>query len=395
MTHTRHLTRFAAGLAAAAAASAVLFAPASHAGLANQVQSQQAAAQTLQQQINADSTQIAATSGGLAKARDRLEAVQAALNAREDQLRAVQQELLAAREQLLRLEDRLRVAANALAANLRYEYENGSPNLMTVILNSHGFASLLDQVNFEQRVAHQDAEIVSMTRTARTTVLHYTTHLGKLETSDQSLTNDIKAQRNQVAALESALLQKEISQERARAGARSKLASVRSSLRQLQNQLNAVEQRAAEQADQTGAEVNRQVGGVAIDTDGMVKPIPGAPAAVNEMIAAGNAIATLPYIWGGGHGSFQSPGYDCSGSVSYVLGAAGLLSSPQDSAGFASYGLPGTGSWVTIWDDPGTHVWMQIAGWRFDTVALAETGTRWSRGGGEFAGFSPRHPPGL
>jgi hypothetical protein len=293
------------------------------------------------------------------------------------------------------LENRLRRASDALAANLRYEYESGAPNLMTVILQAKGFDSLLDQVNFEQRVAREDVQIVSMTRTARATVLSETLRLGSLEAKDRKLTNDILSQRNQVAAFESALLKKEIAQESARAGARSKLATVTSSLNNLQSQLNAVEARAAAEAQQTGTEVNEQVGGIAIDTGGMVQPIAGAPAAVNEMIAAGNAIATLPYIWGGGHGSFQSPGYDCSGSVSYVLGAAGLLSSPEDSAGFASYGLPGEGSWVTIWDDPGSHVWMEIGGWRFDTVALAETGTRWSRGGGEFAGFSPRHPPGL
>ena len=54
------------------------------------------------------------------------------------------------------------------------------------------------------------------------------------------------------------------------------------------------------------------------------------------MIAAGNAIATLPYIWGGGHGSFHAGGYDCSGSVSYALAAAGLISSPMVSGDFES-----------------------------------------------------------
>ena len=119
----------------------------------------------------------------------------------------------------------------------------------------------------------------------------------------------------------------------------------------------------------------------------MVEPPPGAPAAVQEMIAAGNAIATLPYIWGGGHGSFVSPGYDCSGSVSFVLNAAGLLGSPETSGMFESYGDAGTGQWVTIYANAG-HVWMTIAGWRFDTVALAEDGTRWSQGGGEYGGLS-------
>ena len=62
------------------------------------------------------------------------------------------------------------------------------------------------------------------------------------------------------------------------------------------------------------------------------------------MIAAGNAIATLPYIYGGGHASFHANGYDCSGSVSYALAAAGLLSSPLVSTGFESWGDAGPGS---------------------------------------------------
>jgi cell wall-associated NlpC family hydrolase len=395
MSHSSHLKRFAAVFGATAVAFAAAFTSASHAGLANQIGAQQDAAATLQQQIAADSNEIATTSGGLKKARAHLAAVQAALTAREDELRTVQVQLLTAREHLLQLENKLRAASNALAANLRYEYENGAPNLMTVILQAKGFDSLLDQVSFQQRVARYDAQVVTMTKTARAYVLRETTRLGNLESRDRTLTNDILSQRNQVAAYESAVLKKEISEQRARAGARSKLASVRDSLNKLQSQLNAVEQRAAAEAQQTGTEVNQQIGGIAINTGGMVSPIAGAPAAVNEMIAAGNAIATLPYIWGGGHGSFQSPGYDCSGSVSYVLGAAGLLSSPEDSAGFASYGSSGNGSWVTLWVDPGVHVWMEIGGWRFDTVALSETGTRWARGGGEFAGFSPRHPSGL
>ena len=126
----------------------------------------------------------------------------------------------------------------------------------------------------------------------------------------------------------------------------------------------------------------------------MVQAPPGAPAAVAQVIAAGNAIATLPYIYGGGHASFHADGYDCSGSVSYALAAAGLVSSPMVSGQFEGWGDPGPGRWITIYANAG-HVWMEVAGWRFDTVALAEGGTRWSRGGGEFAGFVVRHPPGL
>src|SRR5271165_2384917 len=80
---------------------------------------------------------------------------------------------------------------------------------------------------------------------------------------------------------------------------------------------------------------------------------------VARVIAAGNEIATRPYVWGGGHGSFQSGGYDCSGSVSYALHGGGLLSSPLDSTGFESYGEPGPGRDITIYANA-EHAFMVV-----------------------------------
>ncbi len=114
---------------------------------------------------------------------------------------------------------------------------------------------------------------------------------------------------------------------------------------------------------------------------------------VNRMIAAGNQIATRPYVYGGGHGSFNSNGYDCSGSVSYVLHAAGLLRSPEDSTELESYGAPGSGRYVTVYANSG-HAWMTVQGRRFDTVALAETGSRWSNTMASTADYVVRHPRG-
>jgi len=115
---------------------------------------------------------------------------------------------------------------------------------------------------------------------------------------------------------------------------------------------------------------------------------------VARVIAAGNEIATRPYVWGGGHGSFQSEGYDCSGSVSYALHGAGLLSSPEDSSALESYGEAGPGRDITIYANS-EHAFMVIDGKRFDTVALAETGNRWSSSMTSTAGFVVRHPAGL
>ena len=116
---------------------------------------------------------------------------------------------------------------------------------------------------------------------------------------------------------------------------------------------------------------------------------------IAQVIAAANEIATRPYVYGGGHGSFESEGYDCSGSVSYALHGGGLISSPEDSTELESYGEPGPGRYITIYANS-EHAYMVIDGRRFDTVALAETGSRWSDSSGEDGGdFVARHPDGL
>jgi peptidoglycan hydrolase-like protein with peptidoglycan-binding domain len=111
-------------------------------------------------------------------------------------------------------------------------------------------------------------------------------------------------------------------------------------------------------------------------------------------VAAGDRIATLPYLYGGGHRSFRASGYDCSGSVSYVLHGIGRLGRPLDSGSLMSYGAPGRGRHVTIYANPG-HAFMVIDGRRFDTTGRGETGSRWQPRGRSTAGYVARHPPGL
>jgi peptidoglycan hydrolase CwlO-like protein len=381
----------ARGLPAAVGVSALFLVtgltPPSAGDLQSQIASGRSAAASLQSRINGDTSRIKETNASLSAAEHRLTALQAQLNARQARLRAVQSALLSARNHLVDLENRLRVASKALAANLVSQYEGQQPDLIGVILQSNSFSNLLDQLNFLRRISDQDAHVVGVTRSARVAVKHQVTLLGTLEQKDLALTRQVLSQRNQVAALHAALLHRQIDELRARRGATAKLSA-------LNSKLHTLEVKAARQAAQQAATGNAPVGGIAVDTGGMVQPPPGAPAAVREVIAAGNAIATLPYIYGGGHASFQANGYDCSGSVSYALAAAGLVSTPMVSGQFESRGDPGPGRWITIYANA-DHVWMDVAGWRFDTVALAEGGTRWAQGGGEFAGFVVRHPPGL
>ena len=355
--------------------------------LQSQIAASKSAAASLSSQIAADSALIQRTAHGLADANRRLGTLQLRLTAREEQLRSVQNQLLAARNRLVDLENQLQRATSALAANLVANYEQAQPNLVTVILEAHGFTELVERVNFMHRIAAQNARTVAWTRATRSAVSRQASMLVSLEERDRTLTKQVLGQRNSVAALQAALYRQQISELGSRGRNTAKLHA-------LNGRLASLEKKAAAEAAKAAATGNASVGGIAVDTGGMVQAPPGAPAAVAQVIAAGNAIATLPYIYGGGHASFHADGYDCSGSVSYALAAAGLVSSPMVSGDFENWGDPGPGKWITIYANAG-HVWMDVAGWRFDTVALAEGGTRWSRGGGEFSGFVVRHPPGL
>jgi peptidoglycan hydrolase-like protein with peptidoglycan-binding domain len=119
-----------------------------------------------------------------------------------------------------------------------------------------------------------------------------------------------------------------------------------------------------------------------INSDGTATAPAGAPAVVQEAVAAANQIINTSYCYSGGHGSWKSSCYDCSGTVSYVLHGAGLLSSPADSTDLESYGVAGPGKWITIYADP-AHTWIVIAGRAFDTANYggpnipAGSGPRW------------------
>ncbi len=128
--------------------------------------------------------------------------------------------------------------------------------------------------------------------------------------------------------------------------------------------------------------------------NGIALPPLEAPPEVRAIFDAGNVIARSPYKWGGGHGKWQDTGYDCSGSVSYALAAAGLLDAPLASGPLMKWGKPGPGKWVTIYTHPG-HVYMEVAGLRFDTSGARATGSRWQNAMRSHKGFVARHPPGL
>jgi hypothetical protein len=123
----------------------------------------------------------------------------------------------------------------------------------------------------------------------------------------------------------------------------------------------------------------------------------GAPKPIKAMIRAANSITRKPYKWGGGHGRWYDRGYDCSGATSFVLRAGGYVNYPMVSGDLAKWGAKGGGNWVRIYANR-THVFMVIAGLRFDTSSYGAgggNGPRWRDSVRPTGGFKLRHPVGL
>ncbi len=149
-------------------------------------------------------------------------------------------------------------------------------------------------------------------------------------------------------------------------------------------------------ADREKIFANSRVGGesTSILLTGIALPPPDAPQAVKDVVNNANAIVGRPYVWGGGHGSFYSYGYDCSGAVSFALFGGGMIPRPLTSGELEGWGAPGPGKWITVYANA-SHTFAEIAGLRYDTSGTESgTGPRWHLGSRPTGEFVVRHPPG-
>ena len=135
-------------------------------------------------------------------------------------------------------------------------------------------------------------------------------------------------------------------------------------------------------------------GSTSILLTGIALPPPDAPQAVKDVVNNANMIVGRPYVWGGGHASFYSNSYDCSGAVSFALFGGGMIPRPLTSSELEGWGAPGPGKWITVYANAG-HTFAEIAGLRWDTVGDEQgTGPRWHIASASPDGFVVRHPPG-
>jgi peptidoglycan hydrolase CwlO-like protein len=334
--------------------------------------------------------------GEVSELRRKQQAAAAELEEKQAELDAATKALEAEEAHLEEVREKLQRALGVLSQRLVAIYESGSPDVVNAILESEDWSQMAAQTEYLSRIQSYDDEVVERVKTLRDEVRSAVDRLAKKR-------SEIEAARDAVRAIE-----EEVTAARDEAEAR--FGELKAAQAQRQEALEALESR-EESLSNNLASISEQVASEGGDATTGLMPAPlnpgqeaqviseseasapaSAPAAVQEAIAAANSIATTPYIWGGGHGSFESEGYDCSGAVSFALHGGGFLESPLDSTGLETWGEPGPGQWITVYANAG-HAWMVIAGIAFDTVG--GPGPRWHDPWVDSPeGFVARHPAG-
>jgi len=347
---------------------------------------------TIEEQNRAIDTML----GEVSKLRQAQLALEGELEEKQGELDVASAKLAAEKRHLAVVRARLHRALGVLRERLVAIYEAGSPDVLSVVVDSQSWSQVNARAEYLSRVQDYDNAVAGRVK--------------GLRDEAKAAVKRMAAIRRQLKQARDAIAVKEREAAAAKQEAAARFAALKEAQAERQADLEALESREQALNDNLAA-ISQQMaaaGGPA-PTSSVPAPLTpgesaeyisesqasvpsGAPPAVAAAIEAANSIATTPYVWGGGHGSFESSGYDCSGAVSFALHGGGLLESPLDSTGLETWGEAGAGHWITVYANAG-HAWMIIAGLAFDTVG--GPGPRWHPSPvSSTEGFIARHPPG-
>jgi peptidoglycan hydrolase CwlO-like protein len=335
---------------------------------------------SLESQIDAMNQRVDQLIGEESHLRQAQAAAQAQLDQKQAELDEATAQLNAEKAELARVRAKLQDATAALEQLLVEMYKSNDPDLTSVALRSASWSDLLTRTEYIDHIHEYDNAVVSRVRGLRDQITALVNQM-------QATHDRVKAARDVIAAKE-----QEIESQHAQIQAQqSELTAARNARESVLNALLAKER----QIQTDLSNIPAPAGRATLDSSGDAIPPSNAPLAVRAAIEAANQIDDLPYVWGGGHGSFTSSGYDCSGAVSFALHGGGFLSSPLDSTGFEVWGESGGGNWITVFANSG-HAWAYIAGLRFDTGGPGGgNGPRWSTVmRDDTSSFVARHPAG-
>jgi peptidoglycan hydrolase CwlO-like protein len=340
----------------------------------------QSAEGPLRGQIDQMNAEVDRLIGEESRLRQQQAAAEHELAVKQAELEKATAQLNAEKAELARVRAKLQQAVAALEQLLVDIYKSNQPDLTSVVMHSASWSDLLTRTEYIDHIHDYDDEVVARVRGLRDQITALVNQL-------QATHDRIKAARDVVAAKE-----RQIATQHAQiAQQQSQLAAARNAREGVLNALLRKER----QIQTDLSEIPAPAGHATIDSSGDAIPPSNAPLAIRGVIEAANQIDDLPYIWGGGHGSFSASGYDCSGAVSYALHGGGFLSSPLDSTGLEVWGESGGGNWITVFANSG-HAWAYIAGLRWDTGGPGGgNGPRWSTVMRDDASsFVARHPAG-
>jgi peptidoglycan hydrolase CwlO-like protein len=361
--------------------------------LSNVRESQSALATTIAEQNRAIDSMIGEVSG----LRQQQAAVEAELAAKQDELDEATAELQADKRHLARVRARLERALQVLRDRLVAIYEAGSPDMLNVVLDSASWSEVNARADYLAQIQDYDDSVAARVKTLRDEARAAVKRMAAVRLRIKDARDAIAIKEREVAAARQEAEERFAELKAAQAERREAMESLESREEALSNNLASISEQIATTtgvpAPVSGTPAPLTPGESADYISESQASIPSeAPPAVAAAIEAANSIATTPYVWGGGHGSFESSGYDCSGAVSFALHGGGLLESPLDSTGLETWGEAGAGKWITVYANAG-HAWMIIAGLAFDTVG--GPGPRWhSSPVSSTGGFIARHPPG-
>jgi septal ring factor EnvC (AmiA/AmiB activator) len=360
----------------------------------DQVRAQQ---DQIRSQLANQNAAVDAVLGEVGELRARERTVAAQLAKQEAELSAARDELASARAQLAANKRKLHSALGELRRLLVSIYRQGEPDAAALLLEADGLDELAATTTYLDHLHDYEAGVVNNVRRLRTESRN---QVGDVEASVKRMETAraaIAAHQQELAASRAQLEEREAALQAAQADRRQELNKLKGKEQTLVEALSTPTPTATASGESATSAPTENVpppnGSTAsINSDGTATAPADAPDAVKNAIAAGNQITNTAYLYGGGHGSFDSPGgYDCSGSVSFALHGGGLLSAPLDSTGFMTWGDPGPGQWITVYSNPG-HAYMVIAGIRFDTSGAPP---RFQPAAARSnVGFVATHPPG-
>jgi peptidoglycan hydrolase CwlO-like protein len=336
--------------------------------LQHKIDAGQSTVSSLAGAVGAYSSRLArldSTIGGLER---RISALQADLNAKEAELTKLKIELTQARNRLAQLEAFEARGEATLARQLVSNYEASPPDLVSVVLESHGFQDLLERLQFAQRVQRQNVRIITAVKEARRRVAAEAVRLGALEVRQQKLTQQVLDERNSLAATQTTLLRQRIAVARARgikagqlAAARDRVASLQQQLAQAQAAQAAAAARAADQSQNQNQAQSTSPGSPV----SAPAPAARAPSSGGFVFPLPKGAASPPGTWSPDQGvDISAPGNTpeyavCSGTiVLHGIGGFGPWApvlhcdSPLDGYSYVYYGHAGPADQLPV----GTHV---------------------------------------